>query len=102
MKNHLILTGSFIFLLFLTLAEGVSASDGKVVTSTGVAAIANLTPEESQNLALRRARHNAIEKVCGVSVQAETFIDNNMLAAILGRAQLMKMNMRKYSAGMWM
>jgi hypothetical protein len=59
----------------------VPASDGKVVTSTGVAAIANLTPGEAQNLALKRARQNAIEEVCGVSVQAETFIHNNMLAA---------------------
>jgi len=81
MKKHLILKASFVFFLLFTLAEGVTASDGKVVTSTGVAAIANLTPEEAQNQALRRARHNAIEKVCGVSVQAETFIHNNMLAA---------------------
>ena len=81
MKKHLILIGSFIFFLLLTLAEGMSASDGKVVTSTGVAAIANLTPGEAQNLALKRARQNAIEEACGVSVQAETFIHNNMLAA---------------------
>jgi len=81
MKKHLILKASFVFFLLFTLAERVTASDGKVVTSTGVAAIANLTPEEAQNQALRRARHNAIEKVCGVSVQAETFIHNNMLAA---------------------
>ena len=81
MKKHLILTGSFIFFLLFTLAEGVSASDGKAVTATGMAVIANLTPEEAQNMALRRARQNAIEEVCGVSVQAETFIHNNMLAA---------------------
>lgn len=81
MKKHLTLKVFFIFYLLFTLAEDVSASDGKVVTATGVAAIANLTPEEAQNLALRRARQNAIEEVCGVSVQAETLIHNNMLAA---------------------
>jgi uncharacterized protein DUF4384 len=81
MKKHPTLKVSFIFFLLFTLTEGVSASDGKVVTSTGVAAIANLTPEEAQNLALKRARQNAIEEVCGVSVQAETLIRNNMLAA---------------------
>ncbi|MDY6791625.1 MAG: DUF4384 domain-containing protein [Thermodesulfobacteriota bacterium] len=71
----------FIFLLVFTLLGNVLASDGKVVTSTGVAAMANLTPEEAQALALKRARQNAIEEVCGVSVQAETLIHNNMLAA---------------------
>ena len=81
MKKHLPLKVCFIFFLVFTLVGGVSASDGKVVTSTGVAAIANLTPEEAQNLALKRARQNAIEEVCGVSVQAETLIHNNMLAA---------------------
>jgi hypothetical protein len=81
MKKYLTLKVSFIFFLLFTLAGGVSASDGKVVTSTGVAAIANLTSEEAQNQALKRARQNAIEEVCGVSVQAETLIQNNMLAA---------------------
>ena len=81
MKKHLTLKVSFIFFLLFTLSERVSALDGKVVKSTGVAAIANLTPEEAQSLALKRARQNAIEEVCGVSVQAETLIRNNMLAA---------------------
>ena len=81
MKKHLTLKVSLFFFLLFTFSQGVSASDGKVVTATGVAAIANLTPEEARNLALKRARQNAIEEVCGVSVQAETLIRNNMLAA---------------------
>jgi len=81
MKKHPALTLSFILFLLFTLSDEVSALDGKSVTATGVAAIANLTPEEAQNLALKRARQNAIEEVCGVSVQAETLIHNNMLAA---------------------
>ncbi len=81
MRKHLTLKFFFIFILLFTPAKGVPASDEKVIKSTGVAAIANLTPEEAQNLALKRARQNAIEEVCGVSVQAETLIRNNMLAA---------------------
>ena len=81
MRKHLTLKVSFIFFLLFALPKGAPASDEKVIKSTGVAAIANLTPEEAQNLALKRARQNAIEEVCGVSVQAETLIRNNMLAA---------------------
>lgn len=81
MNTHQTLKVFFIFLLVFTFTEGVSASNAKVVTATGVAAIANLTSGEAQTLALKRARQNAIEKVCGVSVQAETLIHNNMLAA---------------------
>jgi hypothetical protein len=57
------------------------AADSRTVNATGVAALSNLTPAEAQKLALERARQNAIEKVCGVSVQAETFVKNNMLEA---------------------
>lgn len=55
------------------------ALQGRTVTATGEAALANLTAEETQRLALKRARINAIEEVCGVSLQAETFIKNNVL-----------------------
>ncbi|MGD2270728.1 MAG: DUF4384 domain-containing protein [Desulfobacterales bacterium] len=57
------------------------AAQGRTVNVTGVAALSNLTPAEAQQLALKRARQNAIEEVCGVSVQAETFVKNNMLEA---------------------
>ena len=59
---------------------GVRA-ESRSVTATGAAALANLTPAEAQKLALKRARQAAIEEVCGVSVQAETFVKNNMLEA---------------------
>lgn len=81
MRKHLTLKIFIIFTLLFTFSQGVPASNEKVIKSTGVAASANLTPEEAQNLALKRARQNAIEEVCGVSVQAETLIRNNMLAA---------------------
>ena len=81
MRKHLTLKIFTIFTLLFTFSQGVPASNEKVIKSTGVAANANLTPEEAQNLALKRARQNAIEEVCGVSVQAETLIRNNMLAA---------------------
>ncbi len=81
MRKHLTLKIFTIFTLLFTFSQGVPASNEKVIKSTGVAASANLTPEEAQNLALKRARQNAIEEVCGVSVQAETLIRNNMLAA---------------------
>ena len=81
MRKHLTLKIFTIFTLLFTFSQEVPASNEKMIKSTGVAASANLTPEEAQNLALKRARQNAIEEVCGVSVQAETLIRNNMLAA---------------------
>ena len=81
MRKHLTLKIFIIFTLLFTFSQEVPASNEKMIKSTGVAASANLTPEEAQNLALKRARQNAIEEVCGVSVQAETLIRNNMLAA---------------------
>jgi hypothetical protein len=68
--------------LVLGFSDGQEArAEGRSITATGVAALANLTPAEAQKLALERARQAAIEQVCGVSVQAETFVKNNMLEA---------------------
>ncbi len=65
----------------LATATGVMAAgpSGKVVTVTGEAELANLTPDEARILALKRARHNAIEAVCGIQVQAETLVQNFVL-----------------------
>ena len=45
-----------------------------VVTATGEAPLANCTPEEAQKDALQRARLSAVEKACGVKLQAESFV----------------------------
>ena len=67
------LLGIFFILLLLCQA---AATESKLVTSTGEATLANITPEEAQKLALKRARLNAIEKVCVIKLQAETFVRN--------------------------
>jgi len=62
--------------------QRLSAQDeGRWVKCSGEAAVHNITYEEAQILAKRRARLNAIEQVCGVSLQAETMVSNFMLAA---------------------
>ena len=45
-----------------------------VVTATGEAPLANCTPEEAQKDALQKARLSAVEKACGVKLQAESFV----------------------------
>ena len=50
------------------------------VTCTGDAAIQNISSEEAKIIALRNARIDAIEKVCGVSLQAETMVKDFQLA----------------------
>ena len=64
-----------IFFILLLFGE-VAAVESRPVTSTGEATLANITPEEAQELALKRARLNAIEKVCVIKLQAETFVRN--------------------------
>lgn len=44
------------------------------VSCSGEALVQNVSYEEAQVLALRRARLDAIEKVCGVKLQAETLL----------------------------
>jgi hypothetical protein len=60
-------------------AGGALAAEVRTVTVEGMAVLANTTSEQAQKLALDRARQNAIETVCGVSVQSETYVQNNML-----------------------
>jgi hypothetical protein len=49
------------------------------VTATGEAALSNMTPAEAQKMALQRARVNAVEKACGVRVQAESLVRDFIL-----------------------
>ena len=75
LQRTLSILGLITVLIFPTVVQAKS----NTVKATGVAALAHLTAEEAQALALKRARQNAIEAVCGVSIQAQTFIKNNML-----------------------
>ena len=71
----------FICILFIFISSSLFAQDNeKWVTCTGDAAIQNISSEEAKILALRNARINAIEKVCGVSMQAETMVKDFQLA----------------------
>lgn len=73
---HRILSGWFGILLLV----GVVRGQGQWVACQGEAAVLNVTYEEAQVLALRRARLDAIEQVCGVSLQAESMVKNFMMA----------------------
>ena len=66
---------SFICILLIFMSSFLFAQeDGKWVTCTGDAAIQNISSEEAKTIALRNARLDAIEQVCGVSLQAETMV----------------------------
>jgi len=53
---------------------------GEWVQCSGEALLQNITNEEAQVIALRRARLDAIEQVCGVNLQAETLVHNFVMA----------------------
>lgn len=65
---------------FFCLPSCFSQSKGQWVQCTGEAAIQNISNAEAQVIAKRQARLDAIEKVCGVQIQAETFVKDFMLA----------------------
>lgn len=49
---------------------------GKWVACSGEAVVQNMTVEETQTLALKRARQDAVEKACGINLQTETLVHN--------------------------
>ena len=69
-----------ICLSFIFSTTTFSQENGKWVTCSGDAAIQNISSEEAKIIALRKARINAIEQVCGVSLQAETMVKDFQLA----------------------
>lgn len=69
-----------LFFYFFSLPSSFSQSKGQWVQCTGEAAVQNISNEEAQVIAKRQARLNAIEKVCGVQIQAETLVKDFMLA----------------------
>lgn len=66
-------------MVILTSAVQGWAAERVVVTATGEAALANVTPEEAQRTALQRARLSAVETACGVKIQAESFVRDFVL-----------------------
>ena len=75
-------TLSIVITLFVVLslqAISCKAADTITVTATGEASLSNVTSEEAQKTALQRARVNAVEKACGVKVQAESLVRDLIL-----------------------
>lgn len=57
-----------------------SQTNARWITCSGEALVQNISNEEAQVIAKRKARLYAIEKVCGVQLQAESLVRNFMLA----------------------
>lgn len=70
--------------LFLILILGapfcLSQPEERWVECSGEAVVQNITNEEAQVIAKRRARRDAIEKVCGIQLQAESLVQDYVLA----------------------
>ncbi|MBC8184803.1 DUF4384 domain-containing protein [candidate division KSB1 bacterium] len=78
-ENFFIVFLLIIFIL-LTSNDASGQNEAQWVTCTGDAAIQNISSEEAKIIALRKARIDAIEQVCGVSLQAETMVRDFQLA----------------------
>jgi len=50
------------------------------VETSGIAPIDNITPQQARQQALKSARQLAIEQVCGIKIQAETMVKEQILA----------------------
>ena len=70
----------FVLLLLTCPAPVFCQPGGKWVRCSGEALVQNISNEEAQVIALRRARQDAIEKVCGVSLQSESLVHNFVMA----------------------
>ena len=73
-----IIIPSILFLIFLC---NPGFAEIKSVQGMGEAAIVGITPEEGWNLAIRRARADAIEQAAGVHVLGSTLVKDFALAA---------------------
>lgn len=69
----------FVVLVILTSAGYGWTAERIVITATGEASLANVTPEEAQKTALQKARLSAVEMACGVKLQAESFVRDYVL-----------------------
>ena len=66
-------------LLFMFVFQYILAEE-HWVSCRGEAAIQNITQEEAEHIAKRRARLDAIEKVCGVQIHSETLVNDFVMA----------------------
>ena len=64
-----------------TKENAAPASTATTITTVGEVFLANITPEEAQSLAVKRARTSAIEQVCGVKIQTETMVKDFVMQA---------------------
>ena len=70
---------NLVFSLFCTEAAKTQ-TNSQWVECFGEATLQNISNEEGQAIAIRRARLDAIEKVCGVNMRAETMVKDFKLA----------------------
>ena len=63
-----------------SLAKGIVRTDSSWVSCSGETFVQNMTVEEALVRAKRRARLNAIERVCGIHLQAESLVKDFMTA----------------------
>ena len=71
---------SVLLLVVCLLLSGISYAAEYQVTTNGSCAIAGVTAEEAQTLALRRARSAAVEQAAGVSVTSSALVTDGKLA----------------------
>ncbi len=67
-------------IIFFLLSAATASATEHCVTTHGSCAIAGMTAEEAQILALRRARSAAVEQAAGVSVSSSTLVTDGRLA----------------------
>ena len=81
-KNYLLLLLSLIVIgCLLSLSRVVCCQEnGEWIRCSGEAVVQNISTEEAQTIARRKARLDAIEKVCGVCLHAESLVNDFMLA----------------------
>lgn len=70
----------YLITVFICNVQIQSQTKAQWTICTGEALVQNISNEEAQVIAKRKARLDAIEKVCGVQLQAESLVRNFMLA----------------------
>lgn len=65
--------------MLVFIAGPLYAEISQPLVTTGEAVVINITAEEARSQALQQARRKAIEQVCGVQIQSQSFVHNNVL-----------------------
>lgn len=69
----------FVLILSFMTAGNASAGDCVTVEGRGEVVLSSFTPEEAKVMAIRNARHNAIEQVAGVKISGTTIVKDMSL-----------------------